>query len=108
MIAVTSERCLPVLFHNETNSSESVLTAICSLVPSGINRMPSMRMRDSSSASRPTQADAAWKLPSLPVCHAPQPRSLPCMSHARRPCLYPSRSLLNSTLNATEAGGIES
>ena len=91
VIIVTFERCFPMFFDTKANSSESVSTTICSLVPLGINRMPSLSASTSASMTEPTElihlADVARKLSSLLTCHAPQPRSLPCMSHAGRP--YP-------------------
>jgi len=68
VIIVTFERCFPMFFDTKANSSESVSTTICSLVPLGINRMPSL-----------SASTSARKFPPLLVCHAPQPRSLPCI-----------------------------
>jgi len=90
-----------MFFHSEGNSSESVSTTICSLVPPGINRMPSLSASASASTIEPTEmihlADVAGNchhVLTLPICHAAQPRSLPCMSHA-------------GNLNATLVGGRE-
>jgi hypothetical protein len=74
-ITVISDRCFPLLFHNETSSWESVSTIICSPIPSGMSRTPSRSASVSAKRADPSdsnhRADAARKFTLLSHRTAP-------------------------------------